>query len=301
MTTFRHDETVRGLARLAYRTLEPYHLAAYFGPHVDATRAELGIGWLGAYTGMRAAPLGTVPGEVVAATFFGFRPAAVTKAWGLALEGHSPAGLDEVRARCLDRGLREALGDAVDSPALADLVARLRPVLDALDLGGRPLAAAFAAQGWPEAPHLALWHASALWREWRGDGHVAALTASGLRPLEALVLYDAWVRATDPAGSATRGRPFLQPTRKWTDEEWDAATDALRGAGLLTAAPADDGGPVISDDGRRLRDDLEAATDDASASAWVGVDDAEGLLAAVRPFAKRVIVTGWLPGTTDRR
>ncbi|MBM6399515.1 SCO6745 family protein [Phycicoccus sonneratiae] len=298
MTSFRHDEGARALARLAYRTLEPYHLAAYFGPHVDATREELGIGWLGAYTGMRAAPLGSVPGEVVAATFHGFRPAAVTKAWGLALSRHTPGGLDEVRTRCLDLGLREALGDAVDSPGLTDLVARLRPVLDALDPGGRPLAAAFAAQGWPDAPHLALWHASALWREWRGDGHVAVLTGAGLRPLEALVLYDAWVRDTRPAEAGSRGRPFLQPTRKWTDEEWAEAIDALCGAGLL-ARDTDD--PALTEAGRRLRDHLEDATDDASAAAWVGVEDAEALLTAVRPFAKRVIDTGWLPGTTDRR
>lgn len=297
MTTFRHDEDARAVARLAYRTLEPYHLAAYFGPHVDATREELGIGWLGAYTGMRAAPLGPVPGEVVAATFFGFRPAAVRKAWGLALDRHTPAGLDEVRTRCLDTGLRAALGDLADSPGLVDLVARLRPVLDALDHGGRPLAAAFAAQPWPDAPHLALWHATALWREWRGDGHVAALTAAGLRPLEALVLYDAWVRATSPATAGSRGRAFLQPTRKWTDEEWAQAIGAMVGAGLLDAG-VDDEEPTITEAGRRLRDDLESATDDASAAAWTGVEDAEDLLAAVRPFAKRVIDAGWLPGTT---
>ncbi|QIM20953.1 hypothetical protein G7075_07110 [Phycicoccus sp. HDW14] len=298
MTTFRHDEAARGVARLAYRTLEPYHLAAYFGPHVDATREELGIGWLGAYTGMRAAPLGRVPGEVVAATFFGFRPAAVAKAWGLALAHHAPAELDEVRTRCLDTGLRAALGDLVSSPDLVPLVERLRGVVEGLDHGGRPLAAAFAAQPWPEAPHLALWHATAVWREWRGDGHVAALTASGLRPLEALVLYDAWVRETAAATAGSRGRPFLQPTRKWTDEEWAQATDALGTAGLLATAPA--GEPTITDAGRRLRDHLEDATDDASAAAWSGVDDAEGLLTAARPFVKKVIDAGWLPGTTAR-
>ncbi|MGG5257250.1 SCO6745 family protein [Phycicoccus avicenniae] len=299
MSTFRHDESARALARLAYRTLEPYHLTAYFGPHVDAAREELGIGWLGAYTGMRAAPLGVVPGEVVAATFFGFRPDAVVKAWGLALGRHTPAELDEVRTRCLDTGLRAALGPDVDSPELVDLVGRLRPVLDRLDHGGRPLAAAFAAQDWPAAPHLALWHASALWREWRGDGHVAALTAAGLRPLESLVLYDAWLRATSPE-RASRGRPFLQPTRRWTDEEWAEATEALCAAGLL-APGADEAPPALTDAGRSLRDHLEDATDDASAAAWADIEDADGLLASARPFVKKVIDAGWLPGTPARR
>ncbi|MDQ2757997.1 MAG: hypothetical protein M3Y71_15830, partial [Actinomycetota bacterium] len=83
--TLRNDERERGLARAAYQTFEPLHLLAYFGPHVDATREALGIGWLGSYVGMRAAPLGPVPGPVVAATFYGFSPPAVDKAWRLAL------------------------------------------------------------------------------------------------------------------------------------------------------------------------------------------------------------------------
>lgn len=298
MTTFRHDEAARAVARLAYRTLEPYHLAAYFGPHVDAAREELGVGWLGAYTGMRAAPLGAVPGQVVAATFFGFRPEAVAKAWGLALGRHTPSGLDEVRTRCLDDGLRSALGADVGSPAVTELVGRLRPVLDRLDHGGRPLAAAYAAQEWPASPHLALWHATALWREWRGDGHVAALTSAGLRPLESLVLYDAWLRATSPE-RASRGRAFLQPTRRWTDEEWAGAEESLGTSGLLT--PARDGGaPTLTEAGRRLRDHLEDATDDASAAAWADVDDAEQLLTTARAVVKKVIDAGWLPGTPGR-
>ena len=230
MTSFRHDEPARAVARLAYRTLEPYHLAAYFGPHVDATREELGIGWLGAYTGMRAAPLGPVPGEVVAATVLrlpagGGRPRP--GAWPS--PGTTPAELDEVRTRCLDAGLRAALGDLAESPALVDLVARLRPVLEpASTTAGRPLAAAFAAQPGRTSPTSP----SGTPPPSGGSGAATATsrpsTAAGLRPLEALVLYDAGLRATSPAATAgSRGRPFLQPTRKWTDEEWAQATDGL--------------------------------------------------------------------------
>ncbi|KRE62724.1 hypothetical protein [Nostocoides sp. Soil756] len=300
-TTSPHDESARTAAALAHRTLEPYHLVSYFGPHVDGVRDELGIGWLGSYTGMRAGPLGEVPGAVVAAAFFGFRPAAVEKAWGLARQGRSPGDLDALRTRCVDAGLREALGDAVSSPELARVADGLRSVLAGADHGGRVLGAAYAALPWPDEPHLALWHAATVWREWRGDGHNAALVAAGLRPLEALVLYDAWVRATSPAGAGARGRPFLQPSRKWTDEEWDAATAALTDAGLLAASPAGDGAaPTISAEGRQLRDGIESTTDAASAAVWVGVEDAAGLLTAARPFVKAVIDTGWLPGTRPK-
>ncbi len=40
---------------------------------------------------------------------------------------------------------------------------------------GRPLYAAHAELPWPDEPHLVLWHAVTLLREYRGDGHVAAL------------------------------------------------------------------------------------------------------------------------------
>lgn len=295
---FRHGERERALARAAYRTFEPYHLVAYFGPHVEAAAAELGIGWLGSYTGMRAAPLGPVPGTVVAASFFGFKPAAVTKAWGLALAGHTPAELDAVRLACVDTGLRDALGDLVQSPDLAVQVERMGAVINRADLGGRALAAAYAAQPWPEAPHLALWHAATLWREWRGDGHNAALVARGLSPLEALVLYDAWL--PDEPVSATKGRPFLQPSRKWTDEEWMATAGALADEGLVTVSGDSSSIVKATEAGAALRSEIEDMSDDASAAVWVGVDDAEDLIASFRPYAKAVIKAGILPGTERR-
>jgi len=290
--TLRHGERARGLARAAHQTFEPLHLLAYFGPHVDATRESLGIGWLGSYVGMRAAPLGPVPGPVVAATFYGFHPAAVAKAWGLALHDHSPADLDDLRTACVDAGLRATLGDLVGSPELARQAARMREVISRADLGGRALAAAYAALPWPDEPHLALWHAATVWREWRGDGHNAVLVAHGLAPLDALVLYDAWL--TPEQAAAGRGRGFLQPTRKWDDDQWESATAALLEQGLVSR---DSGSVRATEQGRVLRDEIEDATDDASASVWVGVDGADDLVASFRPFSKAVIVAGVLPGT----
>ncbi len=290
--TLRNGERERGLARAAYQTFEPLHLLAYFGPHVDATRESMGIGWLGSYVGLRAAPLGPVPGPVVAATFYGFNPAAVAKAWGLALHGRSPADLDGLRTATVDAGLRATLGDLVDSPELARQASRMREVVSRVDLGGRALTAAYAALPWPDQPHLALWHAATLWREWRGDGHNAVLVAHGLTPLDALVLYDAWL--TPAQAAAGRGRGFLQPTRKWDDDAWAASAATLTAEGLLEV----DGDRVgVSERGRRLRDEIEDATDDASASVWAGVDDADELLAGFRPFSKAVITAGILPGT----
>lgn len=296
MTQFRYGERERGLARLAFRTFEPYHLVAYFGPDVDAARERLGIGWLGSYTGMRAAPLGPVPGPVVAATFFGFKASAITKAWGLALANHGLDALNETRTALVDSALTSALGERGTGRQIHSLADRLRSVVSSADVAGRALSAAYLDLPWPESPQLSLWQSATLWREWRGDGHNAALVTAGLRPLEALVLYDAGLRDLGPA-AAGRGREFLQPTRKWTDEEWSSATDALAAEGLLTVSTDE---AILTDSGAALRRSIEDHTDDAAASVWVGVDDAEEVLQAFRPYAKAVINQGILPGTTKK-
>lgn len=298
MTDHRHSARERGLARLAYQTFEPYHLVAYFGPHVDDARTDLGVGWLGAYTGMRAAPLGPVPAAVVSASFFGFNPAAVDRAWGRVLERHTTDDLNAARTRVVDTGLRSALGDLISSPDLARQAERMRALISGMDHAGRVLAAAYAALPWPTVPHLSLWHGTALWREWRGDGHNAALVAHGVAPLEALVLYDAGLRDQPPRASAGRDRSMLQPTRRWSDEEWLGTATKLADDGLVAVS-----GDVITltEEGAALRQRVEDATDDAAAQVWVGIDDADEVLAAFRPFAGAVIHAGILPGTQDTR
>ncbi|BDZ57951.1 hypothetical protein GCM10025872_16080 [Barrientosiimonas endolithica] len=96
-----------------------------------------------------------------------------------------------LREQAVDRSLREALGDRVDDPALPGIVSRLRGVAQAQTYAGRPLASAWAAQPWPQQPHLGLWHATAVLREWRGDGHLAVLVQAGFAPTEAVVFHEA--------------------------------------------------------------------------------------------------------------
>src|SRR5690554_4920171 len=106
----RHDERARQLARAAYRTLEPYHLVAYFAPLLRRLSAEWGTDWRTQYAGMRAAPLGPVSPAVVAAAFYNFRPAELARAWEKAqLVGLER--LDAHRDTVLDVTLGEALGE----------------------------------------------------------------------------------------------------------------------------------------------------------------------------------------------
>ncbi len=71
------------------------------------------------------------------------------------------------------------------------------------------------------------WQACTTLREHRGDGHVAALTSSGLSGLDAHLLA---------AGSLGVPAAVLRDNRGWSEEAWDRGAQQLADRGLLTAA-----------------------------------------------------------------
>ncbi|MCE1177636.1 MAG: hypothetical protein LWW86_01175 [Micrococcales bacterium] len=278
-------------ARAAYQSLEPLHLVTYFSPLVAERVREAGLSWRAGYFGMRGAPLGPVPAEVVTATFFNWNGAKVAPAWTEALD----FGLDrlgELRAGIVGDTLRAALGPMADSPELADAADRLKTVYAAAPVEGRALAAAWLTEPWPQDPVLSLWHGTTIAREWRGDGHIAALVASGLDRVEALVLHEA--QHPDASVKSSRmGVKTVRATRGWDDEKWSAAVRSLAGRGLV-----DEAGERLTATGARVYDDIEARTDAAAASVWVRSDeDPTALLQSLRPYSKAVIDAGILPGT----
>ncbi|TQJ13688.1 hypothetical protein FB459_1114 [Yimella lutea] len=280
------------MARAAYETLEPYHVLAYFNPHNEAAQQSLGLDPLGLYFGGRAAPLGRCTAAVVAATFYNFNPAYVNHGWNAALTAGLPE-VDAARTRAVDASLRDALGDRVEAPELSEMVGALRVAIGEASYAGRPLAAAWAFAPWPDEPHLQFWHAIAIAREYRGDGHVAALVLAGLSPAEALVFHEA--PHPDPdLRRRTLGRKISQKTRGWSDADWDGAAESLRAKGVLGADGA------MTDAGAKLYDEMERETDHSAASFWAHVPDAAGLLDKAKPFVKAVIDTGYLPGTKPK-
>jgi hypothetical protein len=298
----RHDERARGLARAAYRTLEPYHVVTYFAPALRRLAAEWNTDWRTQYVGMRAAPMGPVSPAVVAAAFYNFRPAELSLAWEKA-QVVGLGRLDAQRDAVVDLTLGEALGELTVDPQLAELARRWREIASSLPRHGRPLGAAWADRDWPDTPPLVLWQASAVLREWRGDGHVISLLLAGLGPVEALQLN----LALSPDG--TRRGPGIGPrrlqwTRGWHRNEWEAGLESLLSRGLVerTEAPAehDAVGHRLTPAGAELVEQLEATTDDLAAAVWVDLPDAEDLMRRTRRFVKPVIDSGILPGTTRR-
>ncbi|MGZ4677828.1 MAG: SCO6745 family protein, partial [Acidimicrobiia bacterium] len=232
------DPTV---ARRTWRTVEPIHGMIYFSPEAAAAYEQLGLTGRMGYFASRAAPMGAVSAELVIATFFNFRPALVRASIPEAWDHASPAEILAARVASADAALRRSIPDAIGSADMrqaADLARRA--ALRACDhLEGRPLFAGHAALPWPDESHLVLWHAQSLLREFRGDGHIAALLAAGLSGLEAVITH---VATGDVPGAV------MTATRAWPDDEWNAAIDDLRSRGLV-----EPGNLALTDAGRAQR------------------------------------------------
>ena len=247
------------LSRRMWQALEPYHAMIYFAPEArDAfTAAGLKGYWMG-YFASRAAPLGPVPAEVVIATFYNFHPRMVRRAIPDAWRFADPARVLAARYESAAAALTRLLGDSATSPEIAEAVALARRAAEACPIIGRPLFAAYTALPWPDPPHLALWHAATLLREFRGDGHVHALLDHDIDGCEAHITLSATGRVP---------RETLQPSRGWSDDEWAAAEARLRSRawldadGLLTAA------------GKAARDAVEARTDELALPPWRALGD----------------------------
>ena len=270
----------RTLARRLWQRLETYHAVVYFAPEKKAAYDAAGLkgGWMG-YFAARAAPLGPVSGDVVAALFYNFHPRMVRRAIPDAWSFSSPERVLEARTEVVDSALRRLLDDtgAVAGAADAALDAAER-----CDVAGRPMFAANAALESPPDPHLRLWHAATMLREHRGDGHVAALVAAGLDGCEAHLTLVA--TGTVPA-------TVLQPNRGWSDEEWAAGRDRLIARGLLDEDGASTAG------GAELRRWVEDVTDDLALAPWraAGETAAHRLLSLLEEPVRRIVEGGGVP------
>jgi hypothetical protein len=267
------------LARKMWRTLEPYHGFIYFSPHAQAAYRALGVADQAGYFASRAAAMGAVPAEVVIATFYNFSPDYVRAAIPAAWDAAPPAALVEARLGAADIGLRELLGDDVlGSDEMVWAAEAARRACEGCSAAGRPLFAGHASLAWADDPHLVLWQAVTRLREFRGDGHVAALVLEGLDPCEALVTHGA-------AGDVPPR--LLQSTRRWSDEDWQAARDRLGERGWLD-------GDRLTATGTEVRDRVEALTDERAMAPWLhlGEEDADRLRATVRPWSRAITDAG---------
>jgi hypothetical protein len=262
---------------------EPYHAAVYFAPEARQAYTAAGLKgfWMG-YFASRAAALGPVSAPVVTALFFNFAPRMVERAIPDAWRFSTPERVLAARFEAVDHALRRLLGDAVHSSGLSEAAALAQQATEGCDAAGRPLYAAHSALTWPQEPHLILWHAATLLREFRGDGHVANLLAAGLDGCEALVTM---------AASGAVARAVLEPHRGWSEEEWAAAEHRLRERAWL------DQSGTLTEEGRARRREIEARTDLLALPPWerLGAAGTSRLYELLRPLCRQIATAGGVP------
>jgi hypothetical protein len=249
------------LVRRAHHSTNSLHSLIYFAPEAEQHLTQVGLeaGRM-CYFASRAAPMGAVGAGVVTATFYNFSPALVAgcipRAWELA----TPAAVLDARFAAVDAALGRLLGpDLIASADMRSLAELVRTAASACGQEGRPLYAGHADLDWPCGPHLEAWHGLTLLREYRGDGHIAALVGARLSGIEALVTHTATGKGFLPG--------FARASRGWSQAEWDSACDGLAARGLL------DSDGELTAAGLEVRAQVERETDLMAAAPWVHLGD----------------------------
>ena len=244
-------------ARRLAAALEPFAGQVYFSPECHAEYEKLGfnpsptkVGDPGvampdgpAYFTSRGSVMGQVPGELIAAAFAVFNPAAVvpsvTFGWSLTDAKTISAARDRGAIAQLERILGEK-PDGIDDVGnwFERAASTLRPE-------GRPLFAGLLSQDVPESPLGRAWRFADMLREYRGDAHTASWISEGVDATEICLLTDLYWGL--PMRSYSR-------SRAWSDSQFDDAAQRLASRGAID-------GEGYTDAGRALRERIETNTD----------------------------------------
>jgi hypothetical protein len=269
-------------ARRLWALGEPLHALIYFAEEQVQAGEKAGLrGFWQTYFALRAAPLGPVGPEVVTATFYNFAPAFVARRVPAVWDAVTPSDALVARLDGMDAALRRVLGDAIDSQEVTAAAHLASVAAAAVDVPGRPLAAANRGLPVPAEPHLALWQSLTTLREHRGDGHNAALLMREIDGIAAHVLAAAAGRST---------REWLQRARGWDDGAWDAAAEDLTGRRWLD----EDG---LTAEGLATVAAVEADTDRLALEPWQALGDAgcDRLAELLTPLRRAVVAAGEWP------
>ncbi|MGY1783472.1 SCO6745 family protein [Geodermatophilus sp. SYSU D00698] len=279
--------TSAGTARRLWALGEPYHAVTYFADEARSAAGEAGLsGFWATYFALRAAPLGPVGPAVVTAAFYNFAPSFVARRVPGVWSAVTPEQALRVRLAAVDAVVHRVLGEWASSAEAAEAAELARIAAEAVDLPGRPLAAANAAVAEPDEPHLALWQALTTLREYRGDGHNAALLGREVSGVGAHVLV---------AAAGRVDREWLQKARGWGDDAWAAAADELARRGWLDGSGPDDVG--LSAEGLAMVTAIEADTDRLALGPWRTLGDTrcDRLAELLVPLRRAVVAAGLFP------
>jgi hypothetical protein len=270
-------------ARRLWALGEPYHALTYFAQESRTAGEAAGLtGFWNGYFAFRAAPLGTVGAGTVTATFYNFAPAFVARRVPAVWAKVTPEAALDARLHGVDGAVRRVLGEEwLGSAEAAEAAALVRAAAGAVELPGRPLAAANAGLESPADPHLALWQGLTTLREHRGDGHNAALVQHEVDGAAAHVLV---------AASGRGDREWLMRARGWDEQAWGAAVERLAERGWLHHGE-------LTAEGTAMVAVLEADTDRLALGPWRALGDTrcDRLAELLRPIRRAVVMAGDWP------
>src|SRR3954452_19140179 len=115
---------------------EPYHALLYFSAECLGASTDIGLhGFWNGYFAVRAAPLGAVGPEVVAATFYNFAPGFVARRVPGVWTATTPEAALQARLDGIDRAVRRVLGpDWPHSAEAAEAAERTAQAAAAVDV-----------------------------------------------------------------------------------------------------------------------------------------------------------------------
>ena len=260
------------ISRAMLQVFEPIVSIGYNSPERRTLCAELGLtADRMSYYALRSAALGPVSAEMVAALFYHHTvemvAPSIPQAWRIA----SPERIVETRFASVNGALRRLLPEEVRAAEVVEAAELVREALAGCSAAGRTMFAAHASLDWPTEPHVALWHGLNQIREYRGDGHIAAVIAARLPPIQAAPLL-----------IATTGEEPVGRSWRWSDEDWRQGVAALQARGWLN----EDG--VLTAEGLAAREHIEAETDALSLEPWeqLGVERTHRLWTILRDLVQ---------------
>ena len=246
-----------------------------------------GLDFFGGYVWGRAASLGPGADVSTVVSAFGVFDADLV---GAVLDGAKPIASHEQILASRERGATAGLAAAttsIDTDLVVSAAQRLRAAMAEVDGAARPLFSGLRSLPRPSDPRGALWRAAEMFREHRGDGHLAACVAAGLDQVEMNVLTELWLDYPVGEYSGTRG---------FTPERVQEAVASLRASGWIE----DD--DTLTPDGRAARDEIEAATDMSQQGVITALgDDVDALIGDLSTIGDAVIAAHAAPADPRKR
>jgi hypothetical protein len=279
--------TVATDARRLRDAVEPIATIGWWSrPAADALIA-LGHGFFDGYAWGRAAPLGAdVSPSVIVSAFGVFSPGLIVPVIEQARTISSRDAILNARSTGASAGLEQAT-KAVPVETITRAGYQLLAAMQSVAPGPRPLFGAL--QGLPIAdnPYARLWRAAELFREHRGDCHLAACATFDLDMVEMNVLTERWLQYPVGEYSSTRG---------FSAEELHEACELLRGRGWM------DDDDELTNAGRSARDEIERRTDDGQTKVIRALgSDLDELIRSCQSVGSSILVAHAAPADPRKR